>query len=101
MRTDGTHIWALVPLLAALSACASGSGDYPSLAMRPFELAPPPAASLPPQPTRPATPPARIAELRAAAAAAEAGFAAREPAAARSEERRVGKECRSRWSPYH
>ena len=24
-----------------------------------------------------------------------------EPAAARSEERRVGKECRSRWSPYH
>src|SRR3712207_8634795 len=24
-----------------------------------------------------------------------------EPLAARSEERRVGKECRSRWSPYH
>src|ERR1035438_9194994 len=24
-----------------------------------------------------------------------------EEAAARSEERRVGKECRSRWSPYH
>src|ERR1051326_644958 len=24
-----------------------------------------------------------------------------EPAAVRSEERRVGKECRSRWSPYH
>src|SRR5256885_17235339 len=23
------------------------------------------------------------------------------PAALRSEERRVGKECRSRWSPYH
>ena len=23
------------------------------------------------------------------------------PAAERSEERRVGKECRSRWSPYH
>ena len=23
------------------------------------------------------------------------------PAARRSEERRVGKECRSRWSPYH
>src|SRR2546425_8956651 len=23
------------------------------------------------------------------------------PATARSEERRVGKECRSRWSPYH
>ena len=25
----------------------------------------------------------------------------REQAATRSEERRVGKECRSRWSPYH
>ena len=25
----------------------------------------------------------------------------REGAAIRSEERRVGKECRSRWSPYH
>ena len=25
----------------------------------------------------------------------------RERIAARSEERRVGKECRSRWSPYH
>jgi len=24
-----------------------------------------------------------------------------EPEAERSEERRVGKECRSRWSPYH
>src|SRR3989449_7858143 len=24
-----------------------------------------------------------------------------DPVAARSEERRVGKECRSRWSPYH
>src|SRR2546430_10382107 len=27
--------------------------------------------------------------------------AIRRPAVARSEERRVGKECRSRWSPYH
>src|SRR5256886_8406342 len=26
---------------------------------------------------------------------------ARAPATPRSEERRVGKECRSRWSPYH
>src|SRR5438067_9832558 len=25
----------------------------------------------------------------------------RRPSGARSEERRVGKECRSRWSPYH
>src|SRR5260221_8165985 len=27
--------------------------------------------------------------------------AGREPTEERSEERRVGKECRSRWSPYH
>ena len=26
---------------------------------------------------------------------------ARGPSTVRSEERRVGKECRSRWSPYH
>ena len=28
-------------------------------------------------------------------------LAAKEPIGNRSEERRVGKECRSRWSPYH
>src|SRR3712207_4064235 len=31
----------------------------------------------------------------------ELGFVEREQPAGRSEERRVGKECRSRWSPYH
>src|SRR3989454_11224495 len=36
------------------------------------------------------------AELTAGAAALRAGASQ-----ARSEERRVGKECRSRWSPYH
>src|SRR2546430_16822197 len=30
-----------------------------------------------------------------------AGRVADRPTVARSEERRVGKECRSRWSPYH
>ena len=29
------------------------------------------------------------------------GFVDRSISKARSEERRVGKECRSRWSPYH
>src|SRR5256885_7562853 len=33
--------------------------------------------------------------------AAFAAVAALVPFVARSEERRVGKECRSRWSPYH
>ena len=36
-----------------------------------------------------------------ARAAAQAGGAAVTLATTRSEERRVGKECRSRWSPYH
>ena len=31
----------------------------------------------------------------------ETGIIAAKAAMARSEERRVGKECRSRWSPYH
>ena len=30
-----------------------------------------------------------------------AGFSSSIPLSSRSEERRVGKECRSRWSPYH
>src|SRR5256885_6533324 len=46
------------------------------------------------------------AESSAPEAAAESAEApgtrvARPAAATRSEERRVGKECRSRWSPYH
>ena len=41
----------------------------------------------------------RRTRLRAPMIAAGFGLAA--TAAARSEERRVGKECRSRWSPYH
>src|SRR2546430_14938848 len=43
------------------------------------------------------------AALSAAAAVPELESAAVEPAKSvlRSEERRVGKECRSRWSPYH
>src|SRR5256885_17210181 len=32
---------------------------------------------------------------------AESRYLAEDAVAARSEERRVGKECRSRWSPYH
>ena len=37
----------------------------------------------------------------AAMAAAGLALAVREARRDRSEERRVGKECRSRWSPYH
>ena len=38
---------------------------------------------------------------RAGTAASAADRAAHEGTLLRSEERRVGKECRSRWSPYH
>src|SRR2546427_8297582 len=39
--------------------------------------------------------------IRTALAAAVRRGAIRRDEIARSEERRVGKECRSRWSPYH
>src|SRR2546427_12077722 len=38
---------------------------------------------------------------RAAARQAADDLKRRDPGGDRSEERRVGKECRSRWSPYH
>ena len=39
--------------------------------------------------------------MQAGFAMVEAGFTRAKNAGNRSEERRVGKECRSRWSPYH
>src|SRR3712207_7820044 len=45
--------------------------------------------------------PAERRSARVCAVRAGAGGRARVRARARSEERRVGKECRSRWSPYH
>lgn len=76
---------AICAAFAALTAgCAGGTDAYPSLAMRPFErgeaiVSPPPL----PAPNRPATPAARIAELRAAGAASHAAFIAQENEAAR------------------
>jgi hypothetical protein len=71
-------------LLAATTACTSGGHAYPSLALRPYEAGTavsPPAP--PPPPNRPATAPARLAELRAAAATQDTAFTAREPDALR------------------
>ena len=42
-----------------------------------------------------------LAEMEFAVVYTEPSAAVTEAAEARSEERRVGKECRSRWSPYH
>src|SRR2546426_8226254 len=51
----------------------------------------------------PSTPEVRIRFLRVAIPDPDLRYLsrARATASARSEERRVGKECRSRWSPYH
>ena len=83
MRSKLVITPAMVPLFAALSACAAGEGKFPSLAMRPFESGAVVEAPAPPAPVRPATPPARIAELRSTAAAADAAFTTRESEAVR------------------
>lgn len=82
MRAELTKPAVLAFVLAGLAACAGGDGTYPSLAMRTFESAPPPAADAPAAPIRPVTAPARLAELRGAAAAAHRAFLAREGEAA-------------------
>jgi len=45
--------------------------------------------------------PLKLAQLAKALGVDEDAYAEFEVAFERSEERRVGKECRSRWSPYH
>lgn len=83
MRAKLTKSALLSLLGVGLVACAGGDGTYPSLAMRPFESAPTPEAEAPAAPIRPATPPARLAELRGAAASAHSAFVAGEGEAAR------------------
>src|SRR2546426_10236152 len=52
-----------------------------------------PWTRIPPPPVPPLQPPCELLEIVLSLI--------RGPAKKRSEERRVGKECRSRWSPYH
>jgi hypothetical protein len=76
-------ILALVPLIAAVSACASSDTRYPSLAMRPFEKAPPAPATPPAaEPTRPLADPSQLSALVARAVGADAEFARQQSAAA-------------------
>lgn len=83
MRSTLTLAATLALPFAGLTACA-GSGDtYPSLAIRPFESEAAPRVEPAPLPIRPATPPARLAELRGAAAGADRAFTAREGEVAR------------------
>ena len=61
----------LLPLMATLCACAGGDARYPSLAMRPFEVAPPaPAPTSASEPIRP------LADARALAALVDAAVSA-------------------------
>lgn len=84
MRAHLTKSTAIALLAAGLSACAAGSGEFPSLAMRPFESGVAPAAPAPPPaPIRPPTSASRLIELRQAAEAADAAFTARKDVAAR------------------
>ncbi len=73
----------LAAMFAGLCACAGGRGDYPSLAMRPFETAPPPAEAPPPAPIREPVDPARLAAILGDAAAADSAFRAAADRAAR------------------
>jgi hypothetical protein len=72
-----------VLLAAASGGCAGDSGAYPSLAMRPFERGPVAETPAPSSPIRSAIPAARVAQLRAAGATADAAFVAQEAEAAR------------------
>lgn len=83
MQRNGTLRLVILPLIVALAGCASGGGSYPSLALRPFEVNPQTVPEPVAAPIRPGVPTARLTELRAAASAADAAFAAREPATAR------------------
>src|SRR5256885_3470593 len=47
------------------------------------------------------SPPIRASSMRTCGAPSVTGNGNWPPLPQRSEERRVGKECRSRWSPYH
>jgi hypothetical protein len=70
-------------LIAVLGACAGGDARYPSLAMRPFETAPPPADTAPPpEAIRPLAEAPQLAALVARADVAHGAFTRQQPAAA-------------------
>jgi hypothetical protein len=64
----------LLPLIAGLCACAGADARYPSLAMRAFETAPPPAPPATFEPIRPLVDAATLDTLVERAVAAENAF---------------------------
>jgi hypothetical protein len=77
------NILIVLPLIAVLGACAAGDARYPSLAMRPFETAPPaPEAEAPTEPVRPLADSAQVAALVSRAVNANDEFTRQQAAAA-------------------
>jgi hypothetical protein len=77
-------ILGLLPLIAAVSACAGSDTRYPSLAMRSFEVNPPPSGpAQPPAPTRPVVDSATLATMVERAVTANTGFTRQQTDAAR------------------
>ena len=78
------------------------SSPYPHLSTCSFLLSPFPSPSLPPLPLpQPLYPSASPPDFLSPLYLHPSLYLSSLPTPLRSEERRVGKECRSRWSPYH
>src|SRR5690348_18262343 len=92
---------ALLATLLAAPAWAQSTTQPLNLKLPPGEL--PAASSTTVTPANDATTPAPATTPRTRTADSVAATPPRDPPGVyyRSEERRVGKECRSRWSPYH
>ena len=96
-------------IIAEVSGQAPAKAAEPKITAEPEKpVEPQPAPAAETKAEEPKTAPrnkkdktAKKAAETAAAAEHESVEEAREARIARSEERRVGKECRSRWSPYH
>src|SRR3712207_7904879 len=73
--------------------CSSdlGEGDAPEVEVGGLDALPVPVDGEPFQ----------VSQLGAGGDVDDGGVGGEAPIGVRSEERRVGKECRSRWSPYH
>lgn len=76
--------FAIVGLMAGLSACSANGDRYPSLALRPFETAPPaPPAAKPAEPIRPLVDDAGLTAILSRANSAHAAFSGKEATALR------------------
>src|SRR2546427_12471830 len=96
-----THAFRLHPLATAL-CCALGAAWTPAAHAQALAEAALPAVEVSDQATADAN--GLLPLNKTVGTASRLGLTARETPASvhiRSEERRVGKECRSRWSPYH